>query len=72
MLLTPEAKRDIIPFFGGIITANKAFSRQMLKVLSGLLPCGVLKQAALTWFSYGRGTRIYGSFLLYWADKYVS
>jgi len=41
---------------------NKAFSRLKQKVLTALLPCGVLKQAARPWSSYGLETQIYGFF----------
>ena len=36
------------------------------------MPCDASKQAARSLSSCGRGTRIYGSSLPYWADKYVS
>jgi len=54
------------------IITNKAFSRQKLIILTDPLLCGVLIQAAPPLFSYGRGTRISGSSLLYWVDKCVS
>jgi len=53
-------------------TSNRAFSRQKLIACIGPLPCGVSKQAARLLFSCEHGTQIFGFFLPYWVDKYVS
>jgi hypothetical protein len=62
MLFPPETERACLTTTGQVIIyiANKAFSRQKPKVLSGLSPCGVLKQAARLLFSCGRGIQISG------------
>jgi hypothetical protein len=62
MFFPPKTKRTFFPINREYITANKAFSRQKSKVLSALLPCGVLKQAFRPLFSYGSETQTYGSF----------
>jgi hypothetical protein len=72
MFLPLKAKRGFFPFFGDIFNVNRAFSRQKLKVLSDLLPGGVLIYSSPPWFSFGHETQTCGFFSLYWADKYVS
>jgi hypothetical protein len=72
MLFPHKAKGAFISLYGNIVTTNRAFSRQKLKVLFCPLPCGVSKQAARPWFSCGHGSRIYDFSLPYWVDKSFS
>jgi hypothetical protein len=79
MFLPPKTKRtffsdrkNFVFTAGNIFTVNRAFSRQKLSVLTGLLPFDALIPAAHLLFSYGRGTQIYGSASLCWVDKFVS
>jgi len=80
MFFTPKAKRAcltiidqaIFPLSWDNTTTNRAFSRRKWIALFCPLPCGVLKQAAHFWFSYGRESQIYDFSSLCWVDKCVS
>jgi len=72
MFLPPEPSAFYCRRKRRTVAANRVSFRLQRLIYTAPWPCGASIQAALPWSSSARGSQIYGSVLLYWADKSAS